>query len=160
VSQSVTVQIAQEVADLLSAGSTAGAFSRTFVAQRKYIPRVKLDDLGALYVSVVPNSRESRIVSRSHTEGDHLVEVGIQKRLAKAEDLAEIDDLTAFVQELELFLLGDDPDTGASRRLLASSQASLMRAENSPIFAPEHLRDDQVFTSVLALTYQLTGAFR
>jgi hypothetical protein len=156
--RALTVQIAEEVKVLLNAGSTNGAFSRTFTAERKYIPRQKLEDLSVLTLTVVPVAADLAFLSRDMEEGDHAVDVGVQKRLAKPEDLAEIDLLTAFVEELSTHLVEDD-DQGNSRRILPSG-AALVRLQNNPIFLPDHLRDEQCFTAVLTLTYHLARPFR
>jgi hypothetical protein len=158
VSSSLAIQVADEVKDLLNAGSTAGAFGVTFTAVRRYIPRNKLEDLTALTVTVVPASSSARFVSRAHADNEYAVDVGVQKRLAKAEDTAEIDALTAAVDAITAYLASDDGQ-GKTRRLLPQTKASLMRVANN-ILHPDHLREEQVFTCVLTLTYELTGAFR
>jgi hypothetical protein len=157
VSTALSVQIADEVTALLN-GATAGTFTPSFTATRRYAPYMDLKDLSAVKVSVVPASREQTFSSRSRIDADHEIKIFVQKRVTKAAEDAEIDPLTLLVETIGDYLAGDN-GAGQTRRLLAISQASLMKLAG-PILFTKDLIEKQDFIGLVTATYNTGRVFR
>ena len=137
----VLVDIAQAVVEDLN----AQPFSQAFTAVRSYVPRAALEDLDVLRVSVVPRSTRPGLAARGRRQREVAIDVGIQRRLADPDNLAEIDALVAFVEEVV--------DSLEGRRLTAAG-AGFLEIENEPAVAVEHLDQKGVFTSVITVRYR------
>ena len=136
------IDIADAVAAALNAPGEPG-FSQAFTAARKALPAFELADLAGLHVTVVPKGVEVTGASRSLSQHDFLIDVGVQKKLGS--DLeAETAAMLALVDEIAGFL---------GRRAVAG--AAWVRSLNEPVYSPEHLAEKRLFTSVLTVTYRL-----
>ena len=120
-------------------------FSVDFAAVRKVLPAYELAELAELKVTVVPKRVEISGSTRSVSQYDLAVDIGIQKKLGKDLD-AEIVALSTLVDEIADYFrglpLGDAP------------WAAWVHTANDPVYAPEHLAEQRVFTSVLTVTYR------
>jgi len=139
-----------DIADAIVADLNAQTFGLPFTAARYYLPKFQLEDMDTLHVSVVP--KEVEIIPAEGTRGapqyDYLVDVGIQKRFDADDDNADIDPLADLVEEIADRLTG--------RNLVAGAETALwITTGNSPIYAPEAMSQDRMFTSVLTLSYRL-----
>jgi len=76
------------------------------------------------------------------------IDIGVQKKLGKDLD-AEVPVLCGLVDEIAAFL--------KRRPLQATPYAVWVRSANEPIYAPEHLAEQRVFTSILTVTYRAMG---
>jgi len=139
------VALAIDIADAVAAELAGGAFSQAITPRRLVIPAHELAELAELRVSVVPRAVEITKASRSTSQFDVQVDVGIQKKLGSDLD-GEVKALCDLVDEIAEFLRG--------RALSAAPYASWVRTANEPVYAPEHLVEQRVFTSVLAITYR------
>ena len=135
-----------QVADAVVASLNAGSFEPPFTAQRRYRPTFDLAELDTLRVSVVPRSVEITNATRSASYFDCTVDIGIQQKV-DAEDGGAIDSLMDLVQQIA--------DHLRMQRLSGLSEAVWLRIANEPVFAPEHLDQQRVFTSVISVTYRL-----
>lgn len=134
------------LADAVTSHLNGGAFSRPLQAVRRYQPVFELPDLQELQVSVVPKSIAVLAGDRSTQVFEAVVDVGIQKQVAP-EALAELDALLA--------LVGEVLDALRGQRLPEFPEAAWVGITNEPVFAPEHLQQKRVFTSVVSVTYRL-----
>jgi hypothetical protein len=134
-----TVQVAQAVTDALNAHE----FSTPFTVQRVALPVFTLEEMQTLHVTVVPREVASSVLDRARDEDEVKVDVAVQKKVASAA-VEEVDPLLALVQEIADFL-----------NRTAMGDATWKKTENKPVYAPEHLREKQQFTSVLTVTYRL-----
>ena len=123
---------------------------QVFTAERRVRPNFELADLADLRVTVVPKGVEITGASRSLSQYDVQVDVGIQKKLpAGSDEDAEVATMCGLVEEVADFLKGK-PLEGDGWR------ASWVRpAVNEPVYSTEHLAEKRVFTSVLTLTYRV-----
>ena len=137
--------LAIDIADAVAAELAGGTFSQAFTPRRLVIPAHELAELAELRVSVVPKAMEIAGASRSLSQFDVQVDVGVQKKLGSDLD-GEVKALCDLVDEIAEFLRG--------RALSAAPYASWVRTANEPVYAPEHLVEQRVFTSVLTLTYR------
>jgi len=135
-----------DVADALVARLNAGQFSQPLTAERKYQPVFDLPQLADLKVSVVPKAVAITTASRHDSFYDCTIDVGIQKKV-DSDDAAQIDPLVDLVEEIA--------DHLRMQRLDELPEAAWMRIENDPVFAPELLDQDRVFTAVLTVTYRV-----
>lgn len=136
-----------EIADAVVARINGASLSFGALAKRAYVPTYELDELTSLRVTVVPNSLAMTMLSRRDDDFDHVIDVGIWKRIDDSID--ETDAMMAFVQEvLGLFrgqlLAFGDPE-----------QSTLcVSGANAPIYDPAMLDEKRVFASVLSLTFR------
>ncbi len=135
-----------DIADAVVTELAGGAFSQSFTPQRRVLPEYELADLKDLRVTVVPAAVEISGASRSLSQYDVRIDVGIQKKLGKNLD-AEVAQLCGLVDEIAEFL--------KRRPLQSATYAAWVRTANEPVYAPDHLAEKRLFTSVLTLTYRV-----
>ena len=127
-------------------GAAAGTFAQTFTAARHYRPQFDLAELKTLRVSVVPKGIAITGLMRSANQHDVSVDVAVQKKVNPA-DSAELDGLMTLVEQIADYL--------RLRRLTALPTALWTKTDNVPVYAPDHLEQKQVFTSVLTFTFRV-----
>ena len=142
---SLIIDIADAVAAEINA-APPGTFSETVAAQRMVLPEFELSDLADLKVTVVPRGMEITGSTRTLSQYDVQIDIGIQKRIGKSID-ADVTALLGLVDELAEFL--------KRRPLAAAPWAAWVKTDNEPIYAPDHLAENRTFTSVLTLTYRV-----
>ncbi len=139
-----------EIADAVTAELNAaapGTFTQAFTAERKVLPFYELQDLANLRVTVVPKTVEITGSTRSASQHDFAIDIGIQKKLGSPSTMeAEVESLGGVVDQIAEYL--------RQRKLTAAPFAAWMSTINDPVYAPEHLLEKRVFTSVLTLTYR------
>jgi hypothetical protein len=129
-------------------GAPAGTFAQTFTAVRHYRPQFDLAELKTLQVSVVPKAIAITGLMRSANQHDVSVDVAVQKKVTPPpEGAAELDGLMTLVEQIGDYL--------RLRRLTALPGALWTKTDNVPVYAPEHLEQKQVFTSVLTFTFRV-----
>jgi len=138
--------LATDIADAVVAELSGGAFSQSFTPERRVLPEHELADLKDLRVTVVPRSVEITGTSRTLSQHDVQIDVGIQKKLGKNLD-TEVASLLGLVDEIAEFL--------KRRPLQAAPYAVWVRTANEPIYAADHLAERRTFTSVLTLVYRV-----
>ena len=127
-------------------GAAAGTFAQAFTAARHYRPQFDLAELKTLRVSVVPKGIAITGLMRSANQHDVSVDVAVQKKVNPA-DSAELDGLMALVEQIA--------DYFRLRRLTALPTALWTKTDNVPVYAPDHLEQKQVFTSVVTFTFRV-----
>jgi hypothetical protein len=127
-------------------GAAAGTFAQTFTAARHYRPQFDLAELKTLRVSVVPKGIAITGLMRIANQHDVSIDVAVQKKVNPT-DSAELDGLMTLVEQIA--------DYFRLRRLTALPTALWTKTENVPVYAPEHLEQKQVFTSVLTFTFRV-----
>ena len=103
------------------------------------------EDLAALQVTVVPKAVEITGSTRSASQYEIAVDIGIQKKCGKDLD-TEVAALAALVDRIADYL--------RRRPLTAAPHAAWVGIANDPVYAPDHLANHRVFTSVLTVTYR------
>jgi hypothetical protein len=142
---SFATDIADAVAMELNAADS-GSFSQTFTAERSVLPVHELKDLIDLKVAIVPKVVEISGSTRSVSQYDIAVDIGVQKKLATTDIDTEVATLGTLVDEIADYL--------RRRPLTAAPHAVWVNTVNEPVYAPEHLAEQRVFTSVLTVTYR------
>ncbi len=132
-----------DIADALAVALNAHAFGQAFTAVRRYRPVYELKEMADLHVTVVPKGVALERADRSREQVDVRIDVAVQKKVAGD---SEIDGLMALVEEITAF---------ARDLRLEECAAVWLRTENEPIYAPDHLAELGVFTSVLTLTFRV-----
>ncbi len=140
-----------DIADAVTAELNAappGSFGEAFTAQRRVLPVHELEDLAELKVTVVPKRVEITGSTRSTSQYEIAVDIGIQRKLSPGNtDLdTEVATLGTLVDQIAEYL--------RRRPLAGFPWASWVSVTNDPVYAPEHLLDQRVFTSVLTVTYR------
>lgn len=141
-----------EVADAVTAALNAATLSQSFTAERLYVPVYgkqdeDADEFAELQISVVPDSIRSLSTSLSRKADDfeYVIDVGIQQR---------VDGTTAVLDALML-LAQEIMDLFRGKQIPNYPAALCTNAANSPIYAPTHLAEQKVFTSVVSLTFKV-----
>lgn len=144
-SQATVIAIAEAVKDLIN----GVVFSMPFTATRTYVPRFKLEELTELQVTVVPNAIESAFSTRTQTLGPWQIDVGFHCKVAAGEgQAAQVDALMQLVEEVG--------DWITDNALPDALRAKWLRNANDPLFDHAHLKEKNVFVSLLTVTYQVT----
>ncbi|MCK6458123.1 MAG: hypothetical protein L6Q92_16535 [Phycisphaerae bacterium] len=133
-----------DIADAVTSALNTGPFDPALNAERRYQPAFDLADLAALKISVVPKSLTISNATRTDGYFDCAIDIGVQKKIA---DDAEVDSLVALVEQIA--------DHLRQKRLDDAPEAAFVSIANEPVFAPEHLDTQRVFTSVLTVTYRV-----
>jgi len=133
-----------DIADAVTSSLNAGPFNPALSAERRYQPVFDLADLAALKVSVVPKAVTISNATRTDGYFDCAIDIGVQKKIA---DDSELDGLVGLVEQIA--------DHLRQKRLDDAPEAAFVSIANEPVFAPEHLDQQHVFTSVLTLTYRV-----
>jgi hypothetical protein len=145
----LTLDIADAVVAELNA-APPGTFDPAFTAVRRVLPVFDLAEMTDLHVSVVPRAVEIAGATRSMSQHDVQIDIGVQKKLVTGD--GELDQqvpaLCELVDQIAAYLM--------RRVLQAIPGAVWVRLANDPIYAPEHLSQLRQFTSVLTLTYRIT----
>jgi len=139
------VALVIDIADAVAAELDGGSFSEEFAPERRVLPDFELADLAGLKVTVVPKGVEVAGASRSLSQHDVQIDVGVQKKLGSDLD-TEVASLCGLVEEIAAFLKG--------HRLADVPGAAWVRTANEPVYSPEHLAEKRLFTSVLTVTYR------
>jgi hypothetical protein len=137
---SLIIQVADAVVTELTTANLG------FTPQRHYRPQFELAELAELRVSVVPKGVTITSLGRGANQHDIAIDVALQKKVDVA-DTAALDGLMNLVQQTA--------DALRLRRLTAMPLAAWIKTENAPIYAPEHLENKGVFTSVLTVTFRV-----
>ena len=141
------VDIADAVAATLNVPGEPG-FSQAFTAARKALPAFELADLAGLHVTVVPKGVEVTGASRSLSQHDYQIDVGVQKKFSAGSELeADVAALGGLAEEIAVFL--------RRRPLAGVPGAAWVRSANEPVYSPEYLAEKRLFTSVITVTYRL-----
>lgn len=144
---SLVTDIADAVAAEINAAGP-GTFDFPFTAQRKVLPAYELSELDDLKVTVVPKVVEISGSTRSASQYDITVDIGIQKKLPPGSEASDeqVETLGTLVDQIAAYL--------RRRPLPGAPFASWVNITNDPVYAPEHLLEKRVFTSVLTVTYR------
>lgn len=141
---SLVIDIANAVTTELNA-APAGTFEPAITAVRRVLPEFELADLAELKVSVVPKSIVITGSTRAVSQFEIAVDIGVQRKLGKDLD-SEVAALATLMDQIADYL--------RRRPLTATPFAAWIGIANEPVYAPEHLAEQRVFTSVLTVTYR------
>lgn len=134
------------IADAVVESLNAASLSQELTAERHYQPVFDLPEMADLHVSVVPKGVEVLASSRNQNQHDYAIDIGIQQKVA---DDAEADALMALAEEIaDHFRLGRVQVTGIGG-------IPVLKVGTEPVFAPEHLTEKRVFTSIITLTFRV-----
>ncbi|NLX60076.1 MAG: hypothetical protein GXY74_13440 [Phycisphaerae bacterium] len=141
---SLVINIADAVTAELNV-APAGTFDPAITAVRRVLPEFELADLAELKVSVVPKSVMITGSTRGVSQYEISVDIGVQRKLGKDLD-SEVVVLGTLMDQIADYL--------RRRQLSAAPYAAWIGIAHEPVYAPEHLAEQRVFTSVLTVTYR------
>ncbi|MDH4201406.1 MAG: hypothetical protein OEV87_00740 [Phycisphaerae bacterium] len=140
------MKLAIDVADAVVAEMAAHTFSEPFSVTRRVLPEYEIAELKALTVTVVPKSVGINNITRDSSSFTVAVDIGIQQKIGKDTD-TDVTRLSGVVSEVVTFM---------NRRKLSGFPAAVfVSIANEPVYAPEHLSEKRLFTSILTLTYKV-----
>ncbi len=140
------MKIAIDIADAIVTELQNASFSEALTLSRRVLPEFELAELKDLTVTVVPKAVQITNITRQSSSFDVAVDIGIQQKIGKDTD-AEVLRLSGVVTELVSYL---------NRRPLTGLPAAQFKSiANEPVYVPEHLSQNRLFTSVLTLTYKV-----
>ncbi len=132
------------IADTLAERLNSESFSIEFDAVRMYRPVFDLPEMKDLRVTVVPRSVEVVRLGRSPWQHDYTIDIAVQQAIGSDSD---IDALMQLAEELQ------DHFTGLS--LAVNNELyPVLSVVIDPLFAPEHLSEMQLFTTVITVTFR------
>lgn len=135
------------LADAVAEHINAGTYAQPVSAVRTYQPAFTLEDLGELRVSVVPRTTTVTAASRESSTFEHVLDVGVQKKLPAEDDQAAIDELLKLTEAIG--------DVLRHSRLAGFPEAAWAGLAHEPVVSSESLEQHRVFTSVLSVTYRV-----
>ena len=135
-----------DIADGVASALNGEVFSKDFTAVRAYVPSFKIHETDGLQVTVVPRGLERTSGTRSESQHDYQVDVGVQEKFEQG-DAAELDPLMDLVEEIADFLGDETLDT--------DPLCACASVEHGALYVQEHMREGRVFTSVLTCTYRM-----
>ncbi len=135
------------LADAVAEHINAGTYAQPVSAVRTYQPAFTLEELGELRVSVVPRTTTVTAASRESSTYEHVLDVGVQKKLPAEDDQAAIDDLLGLTEAIG--------DRLRHTRLAGFPEAAWAGLAHEPVVSSESLEQHRVFTSVLSVTYRV-----
>jgi hypothetical protein len=139
------------LADAVVNALNDATLSQSFTAERVYVPTYAKqdeegeDELAELRVSVVPSESSMAVLSRGEDDFTYVVDIGVFKRLA---------DMTNALADPLMTLVEEIIDLFRSRAIREAMPAKLVSVENPPVYSPDHLREHQVFASVVRLGFR------
>lgn len=136
-----------DIADTVASEINAGAFLPV-QAERRVLPEFELAELAEMKVCVVPKSMRITGATRAASQYEIAVDVGVQMRLTPGG--TDVDAQVATLGSLVDQII----DHLRQRPLSGAPYATWVSIENEPVYAPEHLAEQRVFTSVLTVTYR------
>jgi hypothetical protein len=135
------------LADAVAEHINAGTYAQPVSAVRTYQPAFTLEDLGELRVSVVPRTTTVSAASRESSTYEHVLDVGVQKKLPAEDNQAAIDELLELTEAIG--------DRLRHTRLADFPEAAWAGLAHEPVVSSESLEQHRVFTSVLSVTYRV-----
>lgn len=136
-----------DIADAVAAEINTGAFLPV-QAQRRVLPEFELAELAEMKVCVVPKSLRITGATRAASQYEIAIDIGVQMKLTPGDT-----DVDAQVATLGI-MVDEIVDHLRQRPLAGTPYATWVSIENEPVYAPEHLAEQRVFTSVLTVTYR------
>jgi len=140
------MKLALDIADSIVMELSAHTFSEALVVARRVLPEYELAELKALTVTVVPKSVQIANITRQSSSYVVAIDIGIQQKIGKDTD-AEVSRLSGVVSEIVAFM--------NRRKLTGFPAAVFVSIANEPVYAPEHLSEKRLFTSIITLTYKV-----
>ena len=140
------MKLAIDIADAIVTELNDNTFSEPLVITRRVLPEFELADLKALTVTIVPSSIQIDNITRSSSSFNVTIDIGIQQKIGKDTD-SEVSRLSGVVSEIVAFM--------NRRKLAGFSAAVFVSIANEPVYAPEHLSEKRLFTSIITLTYKV-----
>jgi hypothetical protein len=132
------------LADAMVSALNAETFSIAFTAERKWLPYFTQEEVATLKVTVVPRSRDSSIEDRETDQEVAQVDIAVQRHVSALTN-AEIDPLNDLTEEIADFLNRND-----------LGDWEWIGTEFKSLLATDVLRANQVYTSVVTLSYRQT----
>ena len=140
------MKLAIDMADAIAGELNGHTFSEPLVITRRVLPAFEIAELKALTVTVVPKSVAIANITRQSSSFEVAIDIGIQQKVSKNTD-DDVQRLSGVVSEIVSFL--------NRRKLTAMASAVFVSIANEPVYAPEHLSEKRLFTSILTITYRI-----
>lgn len=137
----------RQLVDAVVTSLNDATFSQAFTAARSYVVVHDLPDLADLTVRAVPAGSSRYQVARTRFAEKPGVHIGIQKKVSPTSQ-TQIDAMLDLVEEIGDALEGLVMELDGSRAVCHG-------VADEPLYSPEHLERDGVFTSVIRLQFTL-----
>ena len=135
-----------DIADAVVATLKEANFGEQIEAKRHYVPNFDLPEMKQLHVSVVPKGVTTAALGRSNNQHDYAVDIGVQKKLTKA-DNSELDGLLGLAEQVA--------DHFRLKRLDSYPNAIWVKTEHKPIYFVDHIEQLRQFTSIVTVTFRV-----
>lgn len=141
-----------DVARALTAALFAAGFT---TAERRYLPRRKLEDYDTLRITVVSRADEADLTdgARGNRLRTYTIDVAYQQRLAATEEAAQLIELDAHEAALDRLIEALDPETlpnvGGARIVGLTRYAG-----DEAAYSMKHLAEMRLYTAVVKVTLE------
>ena len=127
-----------------------GSLPQPFVLGKAYLPQFAVAELDTLHVTVTPRGVVIEQITRDSFQQDFRTDVAVQQHALPA-DVSALDGLAEVVAGIIQVLHSKVLRVGASA-------VKYVAVANDPLFSEDHLRDQNVWSSVLTFTHRaVTG---
>lgn len=139
-----------DIADAVVAALNDAELSQPFTAVRRYVPKVDLEVLQAIDVTVVAAGVSRTIETRGSLRKEYRVDVGVRKKVDPA-DTDDCDPLMTLVEEIaELFI-------GSALGNYTTAICTEALCPDEPPYNLDHMVELRQFTRVVQLTFRVVG---
>jgi len=138
--------LVSNLCDEVTAILNATDFGVECTATKSYVPSLELKGAGeTVYLTVAPQTTGYRRDSRSATGRPVEIGIGIQRRLPREDPDTVVETMLDVVERVATELHGTR---------VAALSAVCISIQNDPIYAPDHMKDVRLFTSVLTTQWE------
>jgi hypothetical protein len=137
-----------DLRDAIVTHLNAESFSQTFTAVGKWVPRMSLEELSTLAVTVRPSPNGTQVTryDRGSLQYETTMEIGVRVKYGSDRE-SEADEYEALLEEIAESLM--------SGRLATLEAAMPMSASPSIIHSETAAEEDGVFLGIVSATYRM-----
>ena len=139
------------IADAVATALNNGSLSLPFTAIRELIPRTEVKDLqgiGGVVVRVVPRSVTAARKDRGRSQYDYKIDIGLQVAVVN-----QVNTTTTYTADQVFQLAQEAAQLLRDNRLADFPTAVCTETAIDPVYAPEHLSELGVITTVISASY-------
>lgn len=137
------IEVCDGVAEIINNAE----WSVEILAKRKYAAKYTVADLSTTKVVVAPTDRDREFLARGKDRVDHIIDVAVFRHCPGSEDQRDaiVDEMIELCEQIEKFWM-------AHTLAIGGGKLTAIRANTTPTYDPEILRDSGIFASVITIS--------